>query len=107
MCGIDDCILADELESLEDLHLWQATKIQPDLLEFVYAAAYRVSIPCIKFKPIVEKLDIRRLDNLKTKFKDTFPQLTDLMLRMAKQKVILENAHLTIRTVNDFVHRSS
>lgn len=77
----------DELASLEDLHLWRATKIQPDLLEFIYASTYKVSIPCLKFQPLVEQLDVKRLDSVKTKVKDAFPHLTDFMSRMATQRV--------------------
>lgn len=59
-----------------------------------------MSIPCIKFKPVVDKLDIKQLDNLKIELKDAFPQLTDLMFRMAKQKIVLERGNITIRTVD-------
>lgn len=97
--------MADELESLEDLHLWRSVKIQPDLLEFIYASTYRVSIPCVKFKPTVEQLDIRRLDDVKTRVKDAFPQLTDLMLRMAKQRVVHEHGVANIRTVITLLFR--
>ena len=93
-------MFADELEFLEDLHLWRAVKIQPDLLEFIYASTYRISIPCNKFKPLAEQLDIRRLDDIKTKVKDTFPRLTDLMLRMAKHRVAEEHGVTNIRTVS-------
>lgn len=93
-------LFADKLESLEDLHLWHAVKIQPDLSEFIYASTYRVSIPCNKFKPLTEQLDIRRLDDIKTRVKDAFPQLTDLMLRMAKHRVVEEHGVTNIRAVS-------
>src|ERR1700691_320056 len=89
----------DELETLENLHLWRAVKVHPDLLEFVYASTYRFLIPCIKFKPVVEKLDVRRLD-VTMKLKDAFPQLSDLMLRMAKQIIIRDKDNKSIRKVN-------
>jgi len=67
--------LADELETLESLHLWRAVKVHPDWLEFIYASMYRVSIPCVKFKPVVHELDIRRLDHVTTKFKGWIEKL--------------------------------
>jgi hypothetical protein len=82
--------LVDELETLENLHLWRAVKVHPDLLEFIYASAYRVSIPCVKFKPVMEQIDVRQMANVTTKIKDAFPRLSDLMLRMAKQTIIQE-----------------
>lgn len=91
--------LADELETLENLHLWHAVKVHPDFLELVYASMYRVSIPCVKFKPVVQELNIKRLDHVTTKFKDPFPQLSDLMLRMAKQTVIRDGNKMSIRKV--------
>jgi hypothetical protein len=92
--------LTDELETLENLHLWRTVKVHPDWLEFIYASMYRVSIPCVKFKPVVHELDIRRLDHVTTKFKDVFPQLSDLMLRMAKQVIIRDGDNTSIREVN-------
>jgi len=91
--------LKDELETLENLHLWRAVKVHPDLLEFVYASTYQVSIPCIKFKTLVERLDVRRLDNVTMKLKDAFPQLSDLMLRMARQIIICDTGSTNIRKV--------
>jgi kinetochore protein Spc7/SPC105 len=94
-----NCSLVDELETLENIHLWHAVKVHPDQLEFIYASIYRVSIPCVKFRPAVEKLDIRRIDKVALKFKDAFPQLSDFMLRMAKQ-IIQDGSNTTIREVN-------
>jgi hypothetical protein len=100
MIRLIDCLLADELETLENLHLWRAVRVHPDMLEFVYASTYRVSIPCVKFRPVVEELEVRRMANVITKFKDAFPPLTDLMLRMAKQIIVRDKNKSCIRTVN-------
>ncbi|KZP12027.1 hypothetical protein FIBSPDRAFT_755571 [Athelia psychrophila] len=91
--------LKDELESLQNLHLWHAVKIQSDLLELIYASTYRVSIPCMKFVPDVEGVEIRRLEKTSSKIKDAFPGLTDLMLRMAKQALLQDKGILTTRQI--------
>ncbi|KIJ21478.1 hypothetical protein PAXINDRAFT_159567 [Paxillus involutus ATCC 200175] len=79
--------LKDELEALQNLHMWKATKIFPDLFEFTYASSYSVSIPCIKFRPVAADIQIRRTENAKTKYKEAFPIMSALMLRTAKQLV--------------------
>lgn len=95
----------DELETLENLHLWRAVKVHPDLLEFIYASTYRVSIPCIKFSPMVGRLDVRRMDNVPMKLKDAFPQLTGLMLRMAKHLLTGDKDKISIRKVSLSLNR--
>ncbi|KIK98328.1 hypothetical protein PAXRUDRAFT_823971 [Paxillus rubicundulus Ve08.2h10] len=79
--------LKDELEALENLHMWKATKISPDLFEFTFASSYSVSIPCIKFRPVAADIQIRRTENAKTKYKEAFPVMSALMLRTARQLV--------------------
>ncbi|KAF7978879.1 hypothetical protein HWV62_44371 [Athelia sp. TMB] len=91
--------LKDELESLQNLHLWHAVKIQSDLLELTYASIYCVSIPCKKFAPDVEGVEIQRLEKVSSKVKDAFPALTDLMLRMAKQTLLQDESILTTRQI--------
>ncbi|KIJ68713.1 hypothetical protein HYDPIDRAFT_24966 [Hydnomerulius pinastri MD-312] len=90
--------LKDELEALQNLHMWRATKILPDLFEFIYASTYCVSIPCIKFRPVIANIQIKRTEDAKTKYKDAFPVLSALMLRTAKQ-LALQAEDASIRQI--------
>ncbi|KAF8139971.1 Spc7 kinetochore protein-domain-containing protein [Boletus edulis] len=77
--------LKDELEALQSLHMWKATKISPELFEFTYASSYCVSIPCIRFRPVAADTQIRRVENAKARRKQAFPLLSALVLRTANQ----------------------
>jgi kinetochore protein Spc7/SPC105 len=79
--------MLDELETLEDLHMFRATKISADLFEYVYASQLQVSIPCKSFVPIVRHVNVMRLDKARAKFKDDFPRLSDFFLDMAKRHI--------------------
>ena len=79
----DLTFLAEELEALQDLHLWRTLKLDPSLVMFVYAARYTVTIPCMKFYPVLSKVDIQRVKGLRLRERDNFPQLTQLMLQGA------------------------
>ncbi|KAF9229625.1 hypothetical protein BS17DRAFT_688618 [Gyrodon lividus] len=97
--------LKDELEALQNLHMWRATKILPDLFEFTYASSYCVSIPCIKFRPVVADIQIRRTENAKTKNKEDFPVLNALMLRTAKQLIVQpedQGFHQIVQRLGDY-----
>ncbi|PSR80699.1 hypothetical protein PHLCEN_2v6615 [Hermanssonia centrifuga] len=72
--------LKAELEALQDLHLWRTTKIDASLMQFVYAARFDVSIPCINYKPIMADIAVHRTKGARTKERDLFPQLTQVML---------------------------
>ncbi|KAJ3547716.1 hypothetical protein NM688_g5373 [Phlebia brevispora] len=72
--------LREELDALQDLHLWRSIKLQPDLIELEYASRYTVSIPCANFRPKVAQLTISRTKGSKLRERDPFPQLTQLML---------------------------
>lgn len=64
-------------------------------------------MPCVKFKPVVEQMDVRQMANVTTKIKDAFPRLSDLMLRMAKQTIIQEVEDSTcVRKVTRLFSRS-
>ena len=65
--------------------MWKATKIHPELFEFIYASSYCVSIPCINFRPVVGDIQIRRVENAKAKHKEVSPLLNALVLRTANQ----------------------
>ncbi|KAI0052899.1 Spc7-domain-containing protein [Auriscalpium vulgare] len=91
--------LKDELAALEALHLWHTAKIQPDLFEFVYASRFHVSVPCVKFRPIVSDIRIARTADMPLKFKDAFPRLTELTVRLAQQRVRAAPADTSVRRV--------
>ena len=76
----------DELETLEDFHLWRCTKMSPRLMKFIYAARFEVSIPCdnfICYKPSASQLTVTKTNESKLKERDPFPALTDLMVSNA------------------------
>lgn len=67
--------------------MWRVTKVLPELFEFAYASSYCVSIPCVKFHPIIADIQITRVENVKMKHKEV-PLPSVLMLRTAKELVI-------------------
>jgi len=84
--------LKDELETLQRLHMWKATKVLPELFEFTYASSYCVSIPCINFRPVVADIQIKRAENAQAKHKEVSPLLSALVLRTANQLVTRHGA---------------
>lgn len=66
--------------------MWRVTKVLPELFEFAYASSYFVSIPCIKFHPVLADIQITQVENAKMKHRE-IPLLSALMLRIAKQLV--------------------
>ncbi|TFK41287.1 Spc7 kinetochore protein-domain-containing protein [Crucibulum laeve] len=93
--------LKDELEALEDLHMFRATKVTSVMFEYIYASQFRVSIPCRNFLPILTKVDITLIDKTKSKYKDDSPRLSDYLLNSAKQ-MITDEDDMSVRQV---VHR--
>ncbi|KII93693.1 hypothetical protein PLICRDRAFT_131726 [Plicaturopsis crispa FD-325 SS-3] len=89
----------DELEALEDLHMLRATKVQPDYFEFIYACQYRISIPCAKFKPLVERVHVSRVEGAKYKTKDPLPQLSDLVTWTSQRWLSVMEGPPSIRNV--------
>jgi len=77
-----------ELEALEDLHMFRATKVNSDLFEYVYASQLRVSIPCRNFVPVAAHMEVTRLEKARSRFKDDLPRLSDFLLDMAKQQIV-------------------
>lgn len=80
--------LAEELEALEDLHMFRATKVNSDLFEYVYASQLLVSIPCRNFMPMIARVEITRLEKAHPRFKDDFPRLSNFLVDMAKQQIV-------------------
>ena len=90
--------LADELEGLEDVHMFRATRISPDLFQYVYNSQFCVTIPCQNYVPIVTQVDIRRMKEMGLRYKDRFPTLSSFWLETAKQQIV-EGEDLTLRQV--------
>lgn len=65
--------------------MWKTTRIDPELFEFIYASTYYVSIPCIRCRPVVADIQIRRIEGAGKKHKVLFPVLSALVLRSANQ----------------------
>ncbi|EMD41576.1 hypothetical protein CERSUDRAFT_110126 [Gelatoporia subvermispora B] len=76
--------LKDELEALQELHLWRVTKMDASSFECIYASRYHVSIPCHNHWPIPSKISISKTQASRTKERDVFPAFTELMLRVAQ-----------------------
>ncbi|KAJ3993782.1 Spc7 kinetochore protein-domain-containing protein [Lentinula boryana] len=79
--------LRNELQALEDLHMFHISKVQPGIFEYTYASAYQVTVPCQNYLPLVERVDISRVPEIRTKYKDEFPILSSFLLSAAKEYV--------------------
>ncbi|KAG7095643.1 hypothetical protein E1B28_006366 [Marasmius oreades] len=93
--------LKAELEALESLHMFRICKVDSRLFEYVYAERFRVTIPCSNHIPLVDKVDITRTYDARTKVKDDFPRLSSILLVGAKQIVhslSLQSASDTVST---------
>jgi hypothetical protein len=82
------CRRVEELASLEELHLWHTSRVQPDLYEFVYASRFHVHIPCVGFKPLKNQIRITKAKDMPLRPKDQFPRFTDLMMQVAQQRFV-------------------
>ncbi|KAI0961141.1 hypothetical protein AcV7_000323 [Taiwanofungus camphoratus] len=91
--------LKDELEALQELHLWRVAKITSGVVEVIYASRYQVSIPCIKYKPSLVKANVCRTKNARTRERDPFPQFTDLALQTARQLIIESSQETNIQKI--------
>ena len=94
----NSCIL-DELEALEDLHLWHLAKLSPDLVEFIYGSKYRVEIPCSGYVPICSQIKVVKTEQSKLKERDSFPAFTELIIRTARSLVTDAQEKLTLKQV--------
>ncbi|KAF4607023.1 hypothetical protein EYR38_001080 [Pleurotus pulmonarius] len=91
--------LKDELEAMEDLHMFHATKVSHNLFEYVYASRYQISIPCNNHLPIIPQIELTKLNTAKLKFKDKYPHLSDFFLRSAKDILMQTQKDWTVRKV--------
>ena len=89
----------DELEALQELHLWRPIKQTADLVEFVYGSKYQVSLPCRRYKPLLAQATVTRTKQSKLKERDAFPQVTELIVRTAQSLIAECNEKLEIKQV--------
>ncbi|KAJ7124771.1 Spc7 kinetochore protein-domain-containing protein [Mycena crocata] len=78
--------LQAELTSLQDLHMFRATKVLPELFECEYASQFHVTIPCRDFIPISAKVVITRLQPSR-RLADDFPALSKFFLENATRQI--------------------
>lgn len=71
---------------MQDLHLFRATKVLPELFEYEYASQFRVTIPCRNFAPIGAKVEISRLQPSRS-LPDDFPVLSRYFLDSAARQI--------------------
>ncbi|KAJ7293774.1 Spc7 kinetochore protein-domain-containing protein [Mycena rebaudengoi] len=90
--------LNQELNDLQDLHMFRATKVLPDLFEYVYASQFRVSIPCRNFVPIVAKVEISRLETSRH-LPDDFPALSRFFLDNATRHITTCGTAISTRQI--------
>lgn len=89
-----------ELQALEDLHMFHASKIHSDVFEYIYASEYQVIIPCRNYHPVTKEIEILRLPEMQTKCKDDFPRLTSFLLSAAREHIRRSDAS-TVRHVGN------
>lgn len=92
--------ISEELEALEDLHMFHTTKVGSDLFEYVYASQLRVSIPCRNFIPLAARVEVAWLDKIRSRHKDDFPRLSNFFLDMSKQHVGHGGKGMVVRQVS-------
>ncbi|TFY67740.1 hypothetical protein EVJ58_g1422 [Rhodofomes roseus] len=91
--------LKDELEALQDLHLWRTTKITSDLIQLVYASRFQVSIPCMKYRPTLSGVAVTRAKNFHVRERDPFPRFTSLALQASQQMLTENEGRLSVRQI--------
>ncbi|KAJ7596756.1 Spc7 kinetochore protein-domain-containing protein [Mycena floridula] len=97
--------MRDELETLEDLHMFRATKVTSQLFEYIYASQFRVSIPCQKFEPRLDQVTITTLASARARVKDDFPILSKFFLAAAIDRIRkLRGANIreVVQTLSDY-----
>ncbi|RDX56232.1 hypothetical protein OH76DRAFT_1427885 [Lentinus brumalis] len=94
--------LKAELEALEEMHLWHTAKLSPDLMEFVYAHKYHVTIPCAKYTPICHQVRVIKYTQAKLKERDSFPQFTALVVKTAQALISESQVKLDLKQI---IHR--
>lgn len=67
--------------------MFHAIKVNANVFEYIYAAQFRVTVPCRKYLPITERVEITQLDVVRSKFKDEFPKLSKFFLAAAIERI--------------------
>ncbi|RPD81656.1 hypothetical protein L226DRAFT_555808 [Lentinus tigrinus ALCF2SS1-7] len=91
--------LKAELEALEEMHLWHAAKLSPDLVEFVYAHKYHVTIPCTNYTPICPQVRVTMHTQAKLKERDSFPHFTVLIVKTAQALISESQQKLQLKQI--------
>ena len=84
------------------MHLWHAAKLSPDLMEFVYAHKYHVTIPCTNYTPICPQVRVTMHTQAKLKERDSFPHFTALIVRTAQALISETQEKLNLKQVRRF-----
>ncbi|KAJ3825277.1 Spc7 kinetochore protein-domain-containing protein [Lentinula raphanica] len=79
--------LRNELQALEDLHMFHISNVQPGIFEYTYASAYQITIPCRNYLPLVNQVGILRIPELRSRYKDEFPVMTQFLLSAAEEYI--------------------
>lgn len=70
------------------------------MVEMVYDSKYKVIIPCRRYSPIPEALDVLPLGDQSHANDDDFPLVTELMYRLARRQAVQNHdSKLTLRMV--------
>ncbi|KIL70959.1 hypothetical protein M378DRAFT_175273 [Amanita muscaria Koide BX008] len=93
--------LKEELEYLEDLHMFKLIQMEADIFQYIYNSQFQVTIPCSNFAPLVTQVDITRIQASQTRYRDLFPKLSDFFLEVAKRQIIEGDD----QTCKQIVHR--
>jgi kinetochore protein Spc7/SPC105 len=95
----------DELEALQDLYMFKALRVTPDVFEYVLATQYQVTIPCNDFVPRNDLIGARYLPSAKAKFKDDYPRLTSFFVDSLQHRIRHSRAvsiKQIVRTLADY-----
>lgn len=68
-------------------------------MELIYASRFVVSIPCVKFRPVLAQLSVQRLKGARLRERDPYPQLTQLMLEGARHVISAIPGDIDVRKV--------
>ena len=81
------------------MHHWRTTRLSPELVEFVYANKYQVSIPCTKYAPLCAQVRVTKTTQAKLKERDAFPNFTALIVRTAQALISESQTKLDLKQV--------
>lgn len=86
----------EELQCLQGLHLWKIVNMDLSSVELLYDSKYQVIIPCRRFTPVPEGLQVSPIVNTK---QDDFPLVGQLMVALASRYAVQSEAKATLRSV--------